>query len=89
MIKSIKVTNYLGDTIKLTLREPLLTGFLVTSITGLGPTKATINTTNISTNDGTLYNSARLAQRNIVMSLTFVESVEKESIEDIRQKSLC
>lgn len=87
MIKSIKVTNYLGDTIKLTLREPKLTGFLVTSITGLGPAKATINTTDISTNDGTLYNSARLSQRNIVLSLTFVESVDEESIEDIRQKS--
>lgn len=87
MIKSIKVTNYLGDSIKLVLREPRQTGFLVTSVTGLGPAKATINTTNISTNDGSLYNSARMSQRNIVLNLTFVESYDGESIEDIRQKS--
>lgn len=87
MIKSIKVTNYLGDTIKLILREPERTGFLITSITGLGPSKATVNTTDISTNDGTLFNSARLAQRNIVINMMFVDSIYKESIEDLRQKS--
>ena len=87
MIKSIKVTNYLGDTIKLILREPERTGFLITSITGLGPAKATVNTTDISTNDGTLFNSARLAQRNIVINMMFVDSIYKESIEDLRQKS--
>lgn len=87
MIKSITVTNYLGDSIKLKLGEPEKSGFLVKSIEGLGPVKANINTTNISTNDGTLYNSARLDQRNIVIELLFVDTVYKESIEDVRQKS--
>lgn len=87
MIKSITVTNYLGDSIKLILGEPERSGFLIKSITGLGPAKANVNTTNISTNDGTLYNSARLDQRNIVMDLVFVESINRESIEDVRQKS--
>lgn len=87
MIKSITVTNYLGDSIKLRLGEPEKSGFLVKSITGLGPAKANINTTNISTNDGSLYNSARLDQRNIVINLLFIESIDKETIEDVRQKS--
>ena len=87
MIKSITVTNYLGDSIKLKLGEPEKSGFLVKSIEGLGPVKANINTTNISTNDGTLYNSARLDQRNIVMEVIFMETVYGESIEDVRQKS--
>lgn len=87
MIKSIKVTNYLGDSIKLILGEPEKSGFLIKSITGLGPVKANINTTEISTNDGSLYNSARLDQRNIVLNLLFVESGRKETIEDVRQKS--
>lgn len=87
MIKSVKVTNYLGESIKLELRRPEKSGFLIKSITGLGPTKANINTTEISTNDGSMFNSARLNKRNIVFNMIFVETSAKESIEDIRQKS--
>lgn len=87
MIKSIKVTNYLGDSIKLVLREPEKSGFLIKSITGLGPVKATINTTKITTGDGSTYNSSRSDNRNIVMDIVFVESVNHENIEDLRQKS--
>lgn len=87
MIKSIKVTNYTGDSIKLVLGEPERSGFLIKSITGLGPVKATINTTKITTGDGSLYNSARSDDRNIVMDIVFVDSVNHESIEDLRQKS--
>lgn len=87
MIKSITVTNYLGDSIKLELRRPEQSGFLIKSVSGLGPSKANINTTEVSTNDGSLFNSARLNQRNIVFDFIFVESINRESIEDIRQKS--
>lgn len=86
MIKSITVTNYLGDSIELELMRPEKSGFIVKSIDGLGPAKADINMTEISTNDGALYNSARLNKRNIVMKLEFIQT-NKESIEDIRQKS--
>lgn len=87
MIYSFTITNYLGDTIKLTLREPALSGFLIKSVTGLGPVKANINTTEVATNDGSKFNSARLTQRNIVFQMVFVDTVYGESIEDIRQKS--
>lgn len=87
MIKSITVTNYLGDSVKLKLREPEQSGFLIKSISGLGPSKANVNTTEVSTNDGSLFNSARLNQRNIVIELIFVDTLNHESIEDIRQKS--
>lgn len=87
MIYSFMITNYLGDTIKLTLREPALSGFLIKSVTGLGPVKANINTTEVATNDGSKFNSARLTQRNIVFQMVFVDTVYGESIEDIRQKS--
>lgn len=87
MIYSFTITNYLGDTIKLTLREPALSGFLIKSVTGLGPVKANINTTEVATNDGSKFNSARLTQRNIVFQMAFVDTVYGESIEDIRQKS--
>lgn len=87
MIKSVTVTNYLGDSMKLNLREPEKSGFLIKSISGLGPSKANVNTTEVSTNDGSLFNSARLNQRNIVIELIFVDTVNRESIEDVRQKS--
>lgn len=72
MIKSVTVTNYVGDKVKIVLTQDNPThGFLIKSIDGLGPAKANINTTNFATNDGSYYNSARLEQRNIVMELLF------------------
>ena len=87
MIYSIVVTNYLGDRIKLELGKPDVSGFLIKSITGLGPAKANVNTTEVSTNDGSLFSSARLSQRNIVLDMVFINTVYGESIEDLRQKS--
>ena len=87
MIYSIVVTNYLGDRIKLELGKPDISGFLIKSITGLGPAKANVNTTEVSTNDGSLFNYARLSQRNIVLDMVFINTVYGESIEDLRQKS--
>ena len=84
MIKSITVTNYLGDSLKLELTKPENSGFVVTSIEGLGPGKANINTVEVATNDGALFNSARLPSRNIVISLLYLW---QDSIEDTRQRS--
>lgn len=86
MIKSITVTNYLGDSIKLELARPENSGFVVKSITGLGPGKATINTTETVTSDGGLFNSARLSKRNIVLTLGYLWR-DGASIEDARQTS--
>lgn len=83
MIKSVQVTNHLGQSIKIVLTEGEPDhGLIITSIDGLGPAKATINTTDISMFDGALYNSARLQTRNIVFSFLFVGC---PTIEDARQ----
>ena len=87
MIHSLAVTNYLGDRIRLELGRPENTGFLIKSITGLGPVKANVNTTEVATNDGSMFNSARLSQRNIVIQMAFVNTVYGEDIEEVRQKS--
>lgn len=84
MIKSVTVTNYVGDQLKLDLFRPELSGFAITSIDGLGPGKADINSTEMSTTDGARYNSARVSSRNIVMSLRYLH---KDTIEDARQLS--
>ena len=84
MIKSITVTNYLGDSIKLELTNPESSGFIVKSVTGLGPGSATINTSEISTTDGSIINSARIPSRNIVLSLLLMF---KDTVEDVRHLS--
>ena len=72
MINKITVTNYRDESIELDLRRPELSGFLVRGITGLGPGKADINTSELSTIDGAFYNSARLKSRNIVLDLVLM-----------------
>lgn len=84
MIKSITVINYLNEKLTLELKRPEKSGFAVTRIDGLGPVKANINTVEVSTRDGSSFNSARTTQRNIVMSLRYVF---QNSIEDVRQQS--
>lgn len=84
MIKSVTVTNYLGDSVVLELRKPEASGFAITSISGLGPGKANVNTTELPTMDGGIYNSARRTIRNIVLAIAFMD---KSSIEDARQLS--
>lgn len=86
MIKSVTVRNYLNDEITLELMRPEKSGFVIRSIDGLGPAKASINVTDISTNDGGIFNSSRLEKRNIVMDLLFLQ-IDNESIEDLRQKT--
>ena len=84
MIRAVTVTNYLGESKRFELAFPDESGFAVQSISGLGPSKADINTTEISTNDGSLYNSARVNSRNIVMSLKLMFNPQ---IEDTRHDS--
>lgn len=84
MIRAVTFTNYLGDSIRLDLARPEESGFIIKSVTGLGPGKVNINTTEIATNDGSLFNSSRMPSRNIVISLAYMW---KDSIEDVRQLS--
>ena len=84
MIKSVTVTNYLGESKKFELAFPEKSGFIIQKIDGLGAGKANINTTEISTNDGSLFNSSRINSRNIVILFRFLPNPQ---IEDTRQKS--
>lgn len=86
MIKSVTVTNHLGESLILELTRPDLSGFIVKEIDGLGPVKADINTTKRATMDGTAYNSASAGQRDITFQLQFY-TTGIESIEDIRHRS--
>lgn len=81
MIKSVTAINHLGEALKLVLSDPNATGIKVTGITGLGPPKGTINTSKVSTVDGTIYNSATVAGRNVVLS---TELLNKPTVEEVR-----
>lgn len=88
MIKAVTVTNYLGEKLRLELARPEESGFAITSITGIGPGKATINSSELATSDGGRFNSARLPNRNIVIAVTYIwPSKNNDSIESIRQLS--
>ena len=41
MIRAVTFTNYLGDSIRLDLARPEESGFIIKSVTGLGPGKRT------------------------------------------------
>ncbi len=89
MIESVTVTNYLGDETVVRLagpEKPRDFPAIITNIEGLGPVSATINTTKVATADGSVYNSALLDERNITMSLLFIDDGTK-TIEEIRRES--
>lgn len=82
MIKSLTVTNFLGESLTLGIGDPDKSGLLISSIDGLGPGQAEISTTELAATDGAVYNSSRLVSRNIVISIILSE---KPSVEDNRQ----
>ena len=79
MIKSLKITNFRGEELKIELADPWEHGLIIQSIDGIGPVNATINTTEIATTDGSRFNSARLSQRNIVLYFVFEEVIHSIS----------
>lgn len=84
MIKLIEVINSSGESLYMELTKPEESGFLITSIEGLGPAKANINLTELTGSDGSTFNSARLDERNIVISAALLM---KPTIEAVRLKS--
>jgi len=86
MIKSVTVTNQLGESLVLELRSPEKSGLFVRGINGLGPSKSTVNLTEVLSADGAFYNSSRVTPRNLVFDLGFYDD-GSESVESIRQKT--
>ena len=83
MIRSVTVTNYTGDSLKIELAKPFDTGMLIYNITGIGASNASINIAEMSTTDGALFSSARVESRNIVLYIRFVGN----DVETVRQKT--
>ena len=82
MLKNVTITNYLNESVTYTFEGPTIddkSGLLITEIEGLGPVKANVNMTELATADGTIYNSARLEGRNIVIHAlyTYADTIEE------------
>lgn len=82
MLKNVTITNYLGNEMTYSFDNPTIddkTGLFITDIEGLGPVKATVNMTQLATADGDIYNSSRLAGRNIVIKarFTYADTIEE------------
>lgn len=84
MIKSVTITNDVGKTFKLELGSPEKSGLAIEKITGLGPGKASINRTQMANQAGSIFNSARGDERNLVFYLIMMEC---PTIEDSRLKT--
>lgn len=87
MLKSITVINHRDEQLFLELSNPYDTGLIVKDITGIGPVKANINTTELAISDGSIFNSARATSRNIVFSFQLVEDKETNLVETVRQRT--
>lgn len=81
MIEAVTVINDQGDFCRMELRNPEKSGFLITSIDGIGPADANVSITELSANDGGVFNSARIKTRNILLNLAFLPN---PTIEDTR-----
>lgn len=84
MIQSLTVTNYLGESLIIPMKNSESTGFILHDMTGLGPPTASVNTSKVATKDGSKYNSARAEERNIVLPMYFTPI---PTIEDARHRS--
>jgi hypothetical protein len=81
MIRSVTVINAKQESLVLTLEDPS-NGYAITDITGLGPTKAEINTMDNVTSDGATFNSARVGTRNIVLTIRIIG----DDVETLREE---
>lgn len=61
----LSVENQKGETLRLTQTS----NYIITSIDGLTPPPAVINNSTVATNDGAIYNSARVETRTLILSI--------------------
>ena len=73
---TLSVENQYGNSLQLTQNS----NYDVLSVTGLTPASATINMDTVAMSDGTAFNSSRVNNRNIVITLGYRGSVEANRI---------
>lgn len=84
MIKTVSVVNQFGDEISTNFVGAYEAPYVITKIEGHGPVGADINLTQFATNDGAMFNSARVGERTLTLTLAVVAQPGK-TIEHARQ----
>jgi predicted phage tail component-like protein len=84
MIKTVSVANQFGDEISTNFVGVYEAPYVITKIEGHGPVSADINLTQFATNDGAMYNSARVGERVLSLTLAVVAQPGK-TIEHARR----
>lgn len=84
MIKTVSVVNQFGDEISTNFVGTYEAPYVITKIEGHGPIGADINLTQFATNDGAMYNSARVRERAMTLTLAVVAQPDK-TIEHARR----
>lgn len=84
MIKTVSVVNQFGDEISTNFVGAYEAPYVITKIEGHGPVGADINLTQFATNDGTMFNSARVGERTMTLTLAVVAQPGK-TIEHARR----
>lgn len=84
MIQAVTVTNYLGESKRFVLARP--ESMAISKIDGLGPSKAAVNTSEAATIDGSFFNSSRIQERNIVLTVYFLgnPTIEQSRLESYK-----
>lgn len=84
MIKTVSVVNQFGDEISTNFVGAYEAPYVITKIEGHGPVGADINLTQFATNDGAMFNSARVGERTLSLTLAVVAQPGK-TIEHARR----
>lgn len=79
MILSVTAINRKGERIRLPLREPYENGIYIENIVGLGPVKAEIDTRKIASSHGSYFNSSRVGERILLLTLGLLEVPDVET----------
>lgn len=84
MIKTVSVANQFGDEISTNFVGAHEAPYVITKIEGHGPVGADVHLTQFATNDGAMYNSARVGERVLSLTLAVVAQPGK-TIEHARR----
>ena len=85
MLTSMEVQSNQGALLSLPL-EDLVDGFLLDSIDGLDPVKATITSSSFAQLDGSQYQSSRREERNIIVTITLAPDWGVDTVRDLRKR---
>ena len=86
MIKSLTVTNYVGDSWEIELAKPEKYGIAITDITGIDAVTADIYDQEMASSDGSIYTSSRATKRNIVIFATLLPVTTVEEVRHLLYK---